>query len=292
MSNFDLHQHITDQLITIMENGVAPWECPWIKQGNGMPMNYASGKAYSGINVLMLWLAASENNYASSYWATFKQIKAAGGNVIKGSKGHMVIYYDTYEKENDQGDKNKIPFLKYYKVFNLDQTDLVVADDKETKDAGQFQTTPAFCDVENAITNMGVNIKWTGQGACYIPNIDEIHMPDKSLFYSEQGLIATLMHEGIHATGHKTRLDRKLSSRYGSSDYAIEEVITEFATVLLQAEMGLVADLHDHASYLESWIKRAKEDKRFLFKAMSDATKAVEYFKANLSAKNELKDVA
>ena len=58
-SDFDIYQHVTNQIIEAMEAGVSPWRKPWSggEQSGSFPLR-ANGAPYRGINVLMLWLAA------------------------------------------------------------------------------------------------------------------------------------------------------------------------------------------------------------------------------------------
>ena len=99
---FDLHQTITDKIIAAIEAGVKRDGKPlWSGAGSsGMPYNRTSCKSYSGVNVLILWLAAMENGFSSSAWLTYKQATALGGNIKKGSKGQQVVYYSTMERES------------------------------------------------------------------------------------------------------------------------------------------------------------------------------------------------
>ena len=56
----DLYQHVTNSIISDLEKGVASWVKPW-KTGNGggvMPMNAVTNRAYSGVNIPILWHAA------------------------------------------------------------------------------------------------------------------------------------------------------------------------------------------------------------------------------------------
>lgn len=46
-----------------------------------MPRNAATGRAYLGINVLILWGEAIAHGYAGQGWLTFRQALAAGGAV-------------------------------------------------------------------------------------------------------------------------------------------------------------------------------------------------------------------
>jgi len=56
---FDIHQHITDQIVAAIERGAGEFRLPWHCAGGGIvrPVNVASRKRYRGVNVVALWAA-------------------------------------------------------------------------------------------------------------------------------------------------------------------------------------------------------------------------------------------
>lgn len=121
----DIYQTVTDSIIAALEAGVKPWSCPWLRVSgmSGLPSNYATGTAYSGMNIMLLWCSASKQGFSDSRWMTYKQAQAAGGQVRKGEHGTTAIFYTTLEKENDAGEVEQIPMLKTFTVFNVQQID-------------------------------------------------------------------------------------------------------------------------------------------------------------------------
>jgi antirestriction protein ArdC len=113
---------ITDRIIKLLEAGTAPWHKPWSVRGVA-PTNAISKQEYHGINVLMLASAG----YQSPYWLTFNQAKAAKGTVRKGEHGSIVVFAKRASKEieTDSGETEKRSYsvLRYYSVFNLEQTE-------------------------------------------------------------------------------------------------------------------------------------------------------------------------
>ena len=85
-----------------------------------------------------------------------------------------------------------------------------------------------------------------------------------------------LLHEGIHATGHKSRLDREKGKRFGDHAYAYEELIAELGAAMLCAHCGLDGDLR-HAAYIESWLKALKDDKKFIISAAGKAQAGMDW---------------
>jgi antirestriction protein ArdC len=112
-----------------LKKGVRPWQKPWnVEHSDGRitrPLR-GNGIPYKGINVLMLWSAAMEKGYAAPIWMTFQQASALKANVRKGEQGTLVVYADRITRtrtDNESGEESeyKIPFLKGYTVFNVEQ---------------------------------------------------------------------------------------------------------------------------------------------------------------------------
>ena len=116
--SFDLYQTVTDQIVAMLEAGVVPWRSPILGRTTaGHPKNLNTGKQYRGVNVFLLAFTAYAKGYGSSYWLTFNQAKERGGNVRKGEKSSMVVFWKQYETADKQtGDPTKIPILRYYNV--------------------------------------------------------------------------------------------------------------------------------------------------------------------------------
>ena len=113
------YQIITDRILALLEQGTVPWQQPW-DSTMGLPRNLFSQRPYRGINV---WLLTAMG-YASPFWATFHQVKAAGGSVRKGERGVPVVFWKVYDQEDhDTGDEEKRFVLRQYTVFNAAQLD-------------------------------------------------------------------------------------------------------------------------------------------------------------------------
>ena len=88
-----------------------------------LPSSYATGVAYSGMNIMLLWCSASTQGFSDSRWLTYKQAQAEGGQVRTREHGTTAIFYTTQEKENDVGEIDYIPMLKTFTLFNVEQID-------------------------------------------------------------------------------------------------------------------------------------------------------------------------
>ena len=119
-------QRITAAIIEKFEEGTKPWVKPW----RGVPLSRplrSCGTPYRGMNTFWLWMVADACGYASPYWMTYRQCQKLGGQVRKGEKSTIAIFYKSYTKEveNSEGgqDTESRRVLKAYSVFNPDQCD-------------------------------------------------------------------------------------------------------------------------------------------------------------------------
>lgn len=271
----DIYQTVTDSIITALEAGVKPWACPWqrVPGMSGLPANYATGAAYSGINIMLLWCSASKQGFSDSRWMTYKQAQEAGGQVRKGERGTTAIFYTTLEKENDAGEIEHIPMLKTFTVFNVQQIDGLPLTTETVSPEATFNPLP---QAENLFRKSGANIIEKGQNAFFSPSNDEVWLPERHLFSDAANFYATGLHELVHWSGGKSRLNREMKGRFGSEVYAFEELIAELGSAFLMADLGIDGEVQ-HESYIASWLKALKNDKRYIFKAASVASKAHRY---------------
>lgn len=272
MAQVDIYQDVTDKIIAALETGTAPWLRPW-RSGVGtglVPHNAVTGRAYNGINFLVLSCAP----YASNGWLTYKQAQELGGNVRKGEKGTHIVFWSFPKIEDKETGKEKvIPFAKPYTVFNLDQCEGI--------DTAKLKTfTPAIMGetpINDIAARHNVRLNHGGDKAFFSPMSDSIGMPSADAFKSPDHYASTLAHELVHWTGHESRLARKFGNRFGNEDYAFEELIAEIGSAFVCAATGIALDGLQHADYVASWLKVLKGDKRAIFTASSQAKKAAEY---------------
>lgn len=181
-----VYDEITAKIISDLEAGCFPWVQPWGASGVpaplSMPRNAATGRAYSGINVLILWGAVVARGYSAQSWLTFKQALALGGCVRKGERGTTIVYADRFVPEgekrraHDTGDEpHAVPFLKRYTVFSVDQCD-GLPDDlcAPPPPVAQGLIAP---EVETLIRTSGADLRLGGSQAFYSPGLDYIQVP-------------------------------------------------------------------------------------------------------------------
>ena len=280
---FDIHQDITDRIIEAMEQARSTGRRLWDSQPS-LPMNLTTGKPYSGVNVLMLWSAGLQHAYTSPYWLTYKQAADKGGQVRKGEHGTLCVFYKPWEAQEtntETGETETVrgAVLKSFRVFNLDQVDGIEGPTREPR--APFQ---AIEDAERLLQASPAKIIEGGASAFYQPARDEIHLPDRETFIIREAFYSTALHEMTHSTGHKDRLARDFSGRFGTESYAFEELIAELGSAFLNADLGILgATLPDHASYLANWIKILREDKKAILTAAAQASKAHSFIRGLLA---------
>jgi antirestriction protein ArdC len=113
---------VTNKILEALKKGVVPWKKPWVSLS---PRNI-NGRPYTGINRLLLNLT----DYKYPYFLTFKQTSALGGSVKKGEKGNLVVFWKIINgrsKNDGESTVKQIPCLRFYHVFNIDQTSLPIS---------------------------------------------------------------------------------------------------------------------------------------------------------------------
>ena len=283
----DLYQDFTDQVIKQMEDNNMNWTKPFTTTILNGHHNIVSKKPYQGMNCFNIGLSVYKNGFKSNEWATFNQWKNLGAKIKKGSKGTEILYWNIkeYEDKTNKDEKVKIPFLKYFVVFNADQVDGYETKEKGLKDFNlkeidNWKThfkTDTF--VENTKADIQINNK-----AFYSPSADYIGMPPKEDFKGdkentkEQYYYSTLLHELTHWSGHSSRCNRDLKNRFGSKAYAMEELVAEIGSAFLCSHLGVTkAPTPNHGRYLNNWLEVLKEDKKAIFKAFSLSKVSSEY---------------
>jgi antirestriction protein ArdC len=219
--------------------------------------------------------------YGSQYWLPFRQAQALGGNVRRGEHGAKIVFwkFDSYETETADGEteERKSAILRYYTVFNLEQTEGLKA----------FRALPPAFPIESAeaIVKGMPNPPAFEQDfqAAYIPSRDTVTMPSRTAFDSQAEYYSTLFHELTHSTRHAKRLAREgfdTPQKFGSESYSREELIAEMGSAMLCGVAGIEqSTLANSAAYLKTWIERLKSDSRLVVSAASAAQKAADYIR-------------
>lgn len=288
-----VYQEITDHIVEAIQKGAARFEMPWHRGGGTLPHNAHTKRAYQGVNVLALWVAASARGYSSNVWATYRQWHLLDAQVKRGERGSLVVFYrprDEGHEDDDTESRSRHRLIARASwVFNGDQVDGWSPPETHHPDP--------VCAVSHADAFVGATgavIRHGGTRAYCLPSLDYIQMPERYRFKGSttmsatEGYYATLLHELTHWVGHPSRMNRDLSGRFGDESYAMEELVAELGAAFLCAELSVTnIPRPDHAAYIENWLKVLKRDMRAIFTASTQAVKAVAYLTELQPAHNQ-----
>ena len=276
----DIYQAVTDRIITQLEEGTIPWHKPWIVSGSYI--SHATGKPYSLLNQMLLGKPGE--------YATFNQIRQAGGSVRRGEKSHMVVFWKWITTKDDEtGEEKEVPFLRYYNVFHLDQCEGIASKYMLPMPQNAYADVRSDTLIADYIAREKVTIRHeSGDRAFYRPVTDIVVLPEMSQFCSTAEYYSTAFHELVHSTGHANRLNRLDSTAFfGSEAYGKEELIAEIGASALLNHVGLetFGSFRNSAAYIQSWLKVLQNDKRMIVSAAGKAEKAVQLILGNVNEK-------
>jgi len=272
-----VYEIIANAILEKLEQGSIPWHKPWNGK-ESMPKNLITKKEYQGINAFLLGC----QGYGSPYWLTFRQCRELRGIVKKGAKATPVIYWNWLEIERDNEPEERVPFLRYYAVFNVEQCE-GIPEDKVPQvaiDTNGIDRLTVCEEIVEAMTDRPV-ITHNRQAAFYSADRDTINMPLFESFETAEEYYSTLFHELVHSTGHEKRLARPGItdlSPFGTPSYSKEELIAEMGAAFLCGFAGIEnVTLDNSAAYIESWLRKLRHDKKLVIVAAAQAQKAANY---------------
>lgn len=264
----DIQAEITAKVIALIEEHGANWTKPFSELSSA-PINAVTGKKYRGVNALFLGLLGVQ--YAAGYnqWQTI-------GAQVRAKEKAIRITAPIPIKDKETGETS---YMKWSSanVWSADQVDGFEAPRIDAVDQ-----TEVIESVDTFVSHTGADIRSASAGGCFFsPAKNFIQMLHREQFTATgtssatECYYSTLLHELVHWTGHKSRLDRlDTKNREG---YAFEELCAEMGSALLCVELGVSAEPRaDHASYIASWLKALKDDKAFIFKAAKHAQAAAD----------------
>ena len=268
----DIYKEITDRIIAQMENGIIPWQKPWIAGSTTAAISHTTGKPYSLLNQMLLGRAGE--------YATFKQIQAAGGRVRKGEKASMIVFWKWMTvKDEESNEEKEVPFLRYYNVFHISQCEGMSAKHAKPLPEAAEPDAAAEAIIATYCSKSGVRLNHQdGDRAYYSPASDGITLPRRQQFKDTAEYYSTAFHELTHSAGHASRLNRlEKVAFFGSEAYSKEELVAEIGASALVNYVGLETanSFRNSAAYVQNWLSVLKNDKRFIVSASGKAEKAV-----------------
>jgi antirestriction protein ArdC len=263
----DIFASVTEKVLEQLRVGVLPWRKTWGDKVY-LPMNAKNNKHYQGVNIALLWLA----NRKYPHWATEKTWSDLDAFVE--DRSPTEIYFSTYINKRTGG---KMPFMKAYNVYNLDQV--------RGCDHLRFlpPTAEEFHLIDELISATGA-IVMESNSPYYDVGNDIINIPPRRCFGSSVGYWTTKLHELVHWTGNSKRLNRVFGAR-NSREYAEEELVAALGTCFMAAAMNLPSsyeEIPNHASYIRDWLSQLRNDKQAFWRAASAAQKSTNFLLKHL----------
>lgn len=291
MTKFDIYQEVTDRIIQQLEQGIIPWHKPWKMTGvsikgatdlRKLAYNRVTKTAYSALNQMLL---SRVGEYAS-----YKQWQDLGGKIKKGAKAEIVVFWKWLENVTKDESTNeeklvKIPYLRYYQVFHIDDVDGVkplTFEEVKTPEETSFTPEEQAEELMDEYTDREqIKICYGGNSAFYAPAQDYIQLPERFQFGKKASeFYSTAFHEIVHSTGSKKRLARPdFVTSFGTESYSKEELVAEIGAAGLLHLLNIETEdtFTNSVAYIQSWVKRLKDDKKMIVQASSKAEKAVRY---------------
>jgi len=286
----DVYTEVTDYVVASLEKGDIIWNKPW--NSYGLPKNVTGCKPYRGWNAFLLNFVCLIRNYSVPYFITYLQAQQLGGNVKRGERGCQIIYWAAVKSkyqtvlviDEHTGREKEVPAMirvpKLHTVFNIAQTEGITFAIDESPKRSDTEKIEAC---EQIIAGMPKQppIHHMGNRACYVPSLDEVYMPEQSLFIADENYYSTLFHELAHSTGHSSRLNREElmnSDMFGGKVYSQEELTAELTAAYLCGVSGIkLKTIDNSAAYIKGWLAKLKNDNKFFLKAARQARAAADY---------------
>lgn len=280
MSNAETYERVTATLLSLIDgDDLLPWQKPW-KGGQQWARSMSTKREYNGVNRWVLTITAQANGW-SPWFGTYKQIAALGGQVKKGEKSTLAIYWSIKEKiDKDTGVKSKFAMLRTFNLFSASQAEgLPEKFYAKPEPTGTVSDDEAQTVFDTYVTTQGIPVVYGGSRASYSPKADRINLPEIGTFRSTEEFYGTAFHEATHSTGHESRLDRpdiQNFHHFGDEMYSREELVAELGAALILGTLGMDKPnvVANQAAYLKSWKSALASDPQALVWAAGRAEKA------------------
>ena len=289
----DVYKEVTKRIVMRLSEGDIPWRKPWNAPFKEDIINYKSRKAYNGINRFIL---SQPGEYL-----TFNQCKEAGGHIVKGAKGNLIVKYGFFvpkedkqkaeqlKKEGKDISHLEIPYLKHDWVYHISQTEGVksLCQTSEAKPALNPVDLADFI-VEQFCKSQGVILKEENVDYC---NYDEIGrtitIPLKNQFRTEEEwydrVFALLVQVSVEdARPAKTAESAKVNQ-------IKEELVIEIGASMILNAVGLTRQeaSENTQAKCQEWIAQMNRDTRLIVSASSQAEKIARKITSPLFGENE-----
>ena len=219
-------------------------------------------RLYKGINNLFLTVSAYVNGFKDSRWATFKQIEAAGYKLKEGSKGTHIEYsqytIDAMEVNPKTGKKEPI--------YEIDET---------TGKKRKIQLPLKMPIVKNYVVFNAEQIE--GIELETSPKINH-----KNIIKDMENM---LQHSEAKIYYDQNRKTLTENDGFGNTMYAKEELRAELTSMFLNQKYNIQfgqKHYENHTAYLQNWIEVLQNDPNEIFRAATEAEKAMTYIEEKM----------
>jgi antirestriction protein ArdC len=282
----EIRTSITSKIIQSLSENRIPWRKPWTGiDGPRLPTNLTTLRPYSGINVMLTWMAEQQHGWPVSYWATFNQLRSVGCHVRKGEKATNIVFWNQIKKtvtdENGETSDRAVPYLKIWNVFNISQAEGPLVEKFLAKPALRTFENVNRAELNAAVAATQAEIEFGHERAAYLrfPE-DKIVMPDEERFLSFPDFATTLLHE----IGHWSEMRLQWTGSYAEG-----ELRAEIASAFMASALGIPTgdDLTNVKGYIQSWLQALENDPKYIFKAAAAASKAADFILSFSRLKSE-----
>lgn len=281
-----IYRQVAEEIVAELREGSVPWVKPWDAGGAiEIARNAATGKPYSGVNVLLLWNATRRGGFSCNRWMTFRQARTVANGVKRGSRGSLVVFAREYlpRREQERVASGEVSpeeaerrfHLRTYRVFNLDQ----LVDPPKRLLPTVTTAEERYDNAEAVLNGCGARVVHAPGDAFYDLEGDTVVMPRRSQFEMSEDYYSTLLHELVHWTGHPNRLDRTFGESQFDPTYVEEELIAELGAAFLCSTLGIQPRTR-HSDYIAHWLSQIDAEPKSLFRSSTAASHATNYLLA------------
>lgn len=233
-------------------------------------------------------------------YLTFKQIKDLGGNIRKGAKAGIVVFFTMVthgkKKEIDENGNeievqtvqtHNIPILKFYHVFHIDDCEGIESKIKEIEAVEGLKPIEKAENIIDGYLSREKKLRFQNDkpsgDAYYSPSQDKVVVPMLSQYQIVEEYYSTTFHELTHSTMPEYRCNRRGDeggiAAFGSEKYSKEELVAELGSAMICNAIGIDCDkaFKNSVAYIKGWLSKLKNDNRMIVWASSRAEKAAKY---------------
>lgn len=295
-----LEDRIAQRVLEAMEQeNLTPWEQAWAYDPKAVARNYCTARPYRGINVLLTEMTRRAMGYGDPRWMTYRQAQSMGRQVRRGERSTMIVFWKADSSKRDRKMEEQLetgeavtadditvtryavrraPLARAYNVFNVEQTD---GEEPLEQEGEQWAWGPE----EPTQAAEAIIAGWTGKPEIavergnapprYLPRLDKILVPSTGRWEQSGEYYTAVFHELVHATGHKSRLNRALSSWDNMHDYGREEMVAGMGAAMLAGRAGFrELSVDKDAAYVEHWRRVIQADRSAVIYATQKAQQA------------------